>query len=152
MIYATTCTKNEPRQQASVILPRANDKSAIFVVEDDGSVRRFVGTLLRYATTAMVVEAADPYAALSMAQKIGAPIDVLISDIDLSACMNGIELARQLAMANPSLKVLWMSAADCPQCEIPASWRFLAKPFTTQSFLDRVRALLRPSAPAQKVG
>jgi DNA-binding response OmpR family regulator len=152
MIYPTICTKNEPRRLASVTLTEANSKSAIFVVEDDESVRRFICTLLRYATTAIVVEAGDPYAALSMARKIGGPIDVLISDIDLSAHMNGIELGRRLVIANPSMKVLLISAADCPQYEIPSAWRFLAKPFTTQSFLDRVSALLRSPAAAQNFG
>jgi DNA-binding NtrC family response regulator len=149
MIYATTGTKSEPRRQASVTLGAVNGKPTIFVVEDDGSIRRFICTILRYATTAMVVEAADPYAALSIARKIGGAIDVLISDIDLSARMNGIKLARELAMTNPSMKVLLMSAADCPECEIPAAWRFLAKPFTTQNFLDRVGALLPSPSAAQ---
>jgi DNA-binding NarL/FixJ family response regulator len=68
--------------------------------------------------TATVAEAADPDAALTMAQKLGQRIELLISDINLSASIDGVELARELAMANPSMKVLLMSAQSLLDCVI----------------------------------
>jgi DNA-binding NtrC family response regulator len=140
MLSMTTSAKNGLRRQ-TVTLPDANSESAILVVEDDSSIRRFLSTILRSATPALVVDAADPYAALSIAEKIGRPIDLLISDINLSAGITGIDLARELAATNPSMKVLLMSGGDCPQYEISPAWQFLAKPFPIEVFLDCVNAL-----------
>jgi DNA-binding NarL/FixJ family response regulator len=47
-----------------------------------------------------------------MARTLGSRIELLISDVNLRASMNGIDLARRLTAANPFMKVLLMSAAD----------------------------------------
>ena len=67
------------------------------------------------------------------------PIDLLISDIDLSASMNGIDLARELTALNPSIRVLLISGAEHPPSEIPRTWRFLAKPFHVDLFLKQIQ-------------
>jgi len=141
MLSVTTSTKTGFRRATPVTLRQANAEPAILVVEDNWSVRRFLCTILRNATPALVLDTPDPYAALSIAQKIGRPIDLLISDINLSAGINGIDLARELAVTNPSMKVLLMSAGDCPQYEISPAWQFLAKPFPIEVFLECVNAL-----------
>lgn len=143
MLSTTIRTKNEVRQQTPLALREFNGDPAILVVEDDWGVRRFLCTILRHATPALVVDVADPCAALSVACKIGRPIDLLISDINLSADINGIDLARELAATNPSMKVLLMSAGDCPQYGIAPAWQFLAKPFPIKIFLECVNALCR---------
>ena len=145
MLSMTVCNKDEIQRQAPLAPSTTNRESFIFVVEDDCRIRSFLCTLLRYATTASVVAAADPYAALSMAHKAGRPIDLLISGINLCTFINGIDLARELAATNPSMNVLLMSGADCPQCDFPATWRFLPKPFAIQTFLDCVNALCCPA-------
>lgn len=141
MLSTTIRTKNEVRRQAPLALPEFNGAPAILVVEDDSSIRRFLCTILRQATPALVVDASDPFAALSIARKIGRPINLLISDINLCAGISGIDLARELAATNPALKVLLMSGGDCPQYEISSAWQFLAKPFPIEVFLDCVNAL-----------
>jgi DNA-binding NtrC family response regulator len=148
MLSMTTSTPNGFRQQTPVTLPDANGAPAILVVEDDWSIRRFLCTLLKNATPALVVDTADPYAALSIAQKLGRPIDLLISDINLSAGIDGIDLARKLATTNPSMKVLLMSAGHCPQHEISPAWQFLAKPFPIEVLLECVNALCHSEAAA----
>ena len=121
----------------------AAGESTILVVDDEWSIRRFVCGLLNHATTALVIDAADPDAAVSLARRIGRPIGLLISDINLGAAKNGIDLARELCDIHPSMKVLLMSGDECPQGEIPAAWRFLAKPFPVTVFADCVSALCR---------
>ncbi len=108
----------------------------IFVVDDESSIRRFICMLLRHLTSALVVDAADPYAALSSAEKMNQPIDLLISDMDLNSPMNGVGLARKLSALNPSMKVLLISGCDDPQARIPSAWKFLAKPFHIEPFLN----------------
>src|ERR1700722_3805449 len=133
MLSLAVSTKGESKRQAPLILCEASGEPVILVVEDDDAVRRFICTLLRHAMTESVLDAANPDIALSIAQKLGRRIELLISDVNLSASINGVELARNLARANPSMKVLLISAADSPACEIPSTWRFLAKPFSIQS-------------------
>jgi DNA-binding NtrC family response regulator len=153
MLSTTIRTKGDFRRQTPVTLRPANGEPAILVVEDDWSVRRFLCNILRHATPALVVDAADPFAALSIVRKIGRPIDLLISDINLSAAISGIDLARELAATNPSMKVLLMSGVDCPQYEISPAWQFVAKPFPIKIFLDCVNALCRSgSEPATYFG
>jgi DNA-binding NtrC family response regulator len=113
----------------------------ILLVEDDPGTRRFISTILRHATSAQVQEASDPFTALSIAHRNGRPIDLLISDIDLSATRTGVDLARELTASNPSIRVLLISAADCPQFELPRPWRFLSKPFQLSEFLNCVNEL-----------
>jgi DNA-binding response OmpR family regulator len=147
MLSSTISTKVEPERQAPRTLCEASGEPVILVVEDDDGVRRFICTLLRHAMTETVVEAGNPDMALSIARKLGRRIELLISDVNLSASINGVELARNLARANPSMKVLLISGADSPVCEIPLTWRFLAKPFSVQSLLDCVIALCSSVAP-----
>ena len=92
----TNCTKDIAKRQAPLKLSEAGEEPTILVVEDDSSIRRFICTLLRHTITASLVDVADPFAALSAARSMDTPIELLISDIDLSSSMNGVELARQL--------------------------------------------------------
>ena len=126
--------------RAHVSTPRENPtrESLIFVVDDNGGTRRFVCTVLRHTTNALVMEAASPEEALSMARSVGRPIDMLISDIALSADKNGIDLAREIAAEYSAVRVLLISGGDLPESGIPAGWRFLAKPFPLAAFLDCV--------------
>jgi DNA-binding NtrC family response regulator len=142
----TNCIKDIVNRQAPLNRCEAGGEPAILVVEDDSSIRRFICTLLRHTITATLVDVADPFTALSSARSMDSPIELLISDIDLSSSMNGIDLARQLLFANPSMKVLLMSGSDGPPAEMPRNWRFVSKPFSIQSFLDCVLDLY-PSSP-----
>ena len=144
MLYTALCTKDEPDRQAPSALYETSGEPVIFVVENDFRIRHLIGTLLRRLTPAGVTEAADPHIALSTARNIPGRIDLLISDIDLRAPINGVDLARALTRANPSMNVLLMSAAEKPPLGIPKTWRFLPKPFTLESFLACIGPLCWP--------
>jgi len=128
--------------------PLSDEDPLILVVEDDWGTRRFICSMLKRSTNAFVIEASSPYGALSIAGSIGRPIDLLISDIDLHSAKTGIEVAREIAANNPSVAVLLMSGGASPVGAIPMEWRFLAKPFPLEVFLDCVRELGRCVKPA----
>jgi DNA-binding NtrC family response regulator len=137
------------RGAAPIPLGSANPaQPAILMVEDDWSIRRFIGTVLRQSTRALVIDAADPDSALCKAAEFGHPIDVLISDINLSSTRTGVDLAHQMVALYPSVHVLLMSATDFPRYDIPPAWRFLPKPFPMPVFLDCVNDLCGFRSPA----
>ena len=90
---------------------------------------------------ALVMDAADPDLAWSMARSIGQPIDLLISDIDLGTSRNGVALARALSASELAINVLLMSAGKYPEAVIPSAGRFLEKPVPVPELLDCVNAL-----------
>jgi DNA-binding NtrC family response regulator len=112
----------------------------ILVVDDDSGVRRFLVTLLKRVTGAQVFEAADPSTAFRIVTSARRPIGLLISDVELGASMNGIQLAGKVAEFAPSTRILIMSGTEPARQAIPEGWRFLLKPFSIcavlESFLD----------------
>jgi response regulator RpfG family c-di-GMP phosphodiesterase len=148
MLPLAVGTENKTNRYASVPAHPVNGEPLIFVVDDENSIRRFICVLLRHLTSAVVVQSGDPHTALAIARKMNRPIDLLISDIDLCAPMNGIDLARELSALNPSIRVLLISGADHPPCEIPRAWRFLPKPFHVDLFLNQISQLGHSVAPS----
>jgi len=147
MLQLATSTEIKTTRLALVTPGNAvKDEPVIFVVDDEAGIRRFISVLLKHLTSAVVVQSGDPHTALSIARKMSRPIDLLISDIDLSAPMNGIDLARELTALNPSMRVLLISGFDCPPVEIPRAWAFLAKPFHIDGFLKCVTTLSHSTA------
>lgn len=142
-------THSKPLHQTPLQKP-AVAEPLIFVVEDDGRIRRFVCSILKYATKALIIGASNPEAAIKMARAIGRPVDLLISDIDLGADKSGVDVAREIGRENPSMKVLLMSGGEFPQCDVPAEWRFIGKPFPIATFLNCVNELFH-SLQAEKL-
>lgn len=138
----SSCTSNSRSLPTGVRLRDAIPRNPLIVlVEEDRRIRRFLCTILKYATKAIVIEAVNPCTALSWAGKTGCPIDLLVSNIDLSPGKTGIHLARALAWNNPSMQIILMSFRNCPPSDIPSTWRFLSIPFPTSVFLDCVNEL-----------
>jgi len=96
-----------------------------------------------------VFDAASAEAALSLAGALGAPIDLLLTDLVMPG-FSGPELASRLAAIRPELRVLFMSAYSGKlvglRNALPPGAEFLGKPFTLNGLLDRVREVL-DSAP-----
>lgn len=119
----------------------------ILVVDDEEDIRTVVRQMLA-AEGYVVLDAGDPHHALRLAGQ--QHVDLLITDV-VMPLMRGTELAQRLLALVPSAKVLLMSAYKV--AEIAASGHpFLAKPFTPDALLGRVRELLRdePSPFARK--
>jgi DNA-binding response OmpR family regulator len=110
----------------------------ILVVDDEDDIRVVVGQMLTGAGY-VVLDAGDPHHALRMAAE--QEVDLLLTDV-VMPLMRGTELAQRLQAVAPSAKVLLMSAYKV--AEIDASGHpFIAKPFTPEVLLERVRQVLR---------
>jgi DNA-binding response OmpR family regulator len=113
-------------------------RQTILVVDDEEDIRTVVRQMLTGAGY-LVLDAEDPNQALRLAGQ--QHVDLLPTDV-VMPLMRGTELAQRLLAVVPSAKVLLMSAYKV--AEITASGHpFLAKPFTPEILLDRVRELLR---------
>jgi two-component system cell cycle sensor histidine kinase/response regulator CckA len=149
----TVRVESEPGRGAlfEVLLPRSTHKAAvttaavrpaapprgagtILLVEDDESVRDFVGFVLRQQGY-RVLEAEDGPHALATAQAHAGDIDLLISDVVMPH-MGGLEVAEALRQARPGLRVLHMSGY--PGDAITGGGAFLPKPFSRESLLECV--------------
>jgi len=116
--------------------------STILVVDDEDDVRSFVRGALD-GQGYRVLDTRDPQHALRIASQ--QPIHLLLADV-VMPLMKGTELARRLQALSPSAKVLLMSAYTLS--EVSASgYAFIAKPFTAETLIDRVRQVLNTPSP-----
>jgi two-component system cell cycle sensor histidine kinase/response regulator CckA len=119
----------------------------VLLVDDDDGIRSAMQRILTYDGYT-VIEAANATEALAAIDSFGPTIGVLITDIVMPG-MHGDELARTVCQRFPHIAVLLISAYGdahelTSRLQKPGC-RFLAKPFTLQTFLDTVAGLV-PSA------
>lgn len=115
---------------------------AILVVDDDDDVRAIARQALLIAGY-VVVDTGDPQQAIRMAKELR--VDLLLTDV-VMPLMKGTELADRVQAASGSTKVLLMSGYQTAEIA-PSGRPFLAKPFSIDGLLRRVRETLdRPSS------
>ena len=119
-------------------------RETVLVVEDDPMLRRLVARILRKRGYNVLV-AADGVEALALFDRHPEPIHLLVSDVVMPG-LGGVQLADELLMRHPELKVLFMSgytddavvqrglASDSPG--------FLAKPFSAVALTNKVQEVL----------
>lgn len=118
-------------------------KRTILVIEGDTGRRKAIVEVLRGAGYD-VIAGEDFGAALQMVDRLG--VDVIISDLQLSAASpHGRALAR-LAQQRAPLKMLFVSRAPLPkgrtELEVPGAGDILPMPLDRALLLDKVRSLL----------
>ncbi len=131
----------EPREPA-------RGEETVLVVEDGEEVRavaREILTMHGYT----VLTAPHPAEATRISDGYPARIDLLVTDLVLPH-MTGPELARALVGRRPDLRVLYMSGYP-PQAmrdrgELDPDAAFIAKPFTGEALLRKVREVLDGAA------
>ena len=119
-------------------------KPVVLVVEDDASLLPLIGHMLTNGgfATFTAAKAAD---GLSLVRGRQGGFDLAIIDMMMPGT-SGLDLATDLHREFPDLKILYISghigslAAEALARDSPD--RVLLKPFTEQTLLDRVRALL----------
>jgi PAS domain S-box-containing protein len=125
----------------------------VLLVEDDAAIRAIARRTLARAGY-RVLDAGTPGEALRIALGEEGDVDLLVSDVVLPG-RSGWELSRELVAHRPGLRVLFMSgyAAD-PSGEplLPEGAPLLAKPFTPEDLLGRVRAALDGAPAARAAG
>lgn len=121
----------------------------ILVVDDEAQVRGLARDILLGAGY-QVLEAEDGEQALRVAEEHPGAIHVLLTDVMMPG-INGRELADRLLAARPDTKPIFMSGRAAEVITdagvlIPVD-AFLAKPFTVERLLNKVRERLEYRSP-----
>jgi signal transduction histidine kinase len=125
----------------------ANIEQTILLVEDDHDVRAYVVEILRELHF-RVLEAYDVDSALGIVDRNDVQVDLLLADVVLPG-MNGRQLADELRVRQPGIKVLYMSGYS--RTDIVHQGRFdpgvelMQKPLTQEVLAERIRAILDSS-------
>jgi PAS domain S-box-containing protein len=116
----------------------------ILLVEDDEQLRRLAHRALA-AQGYTVLEADRGSTAIDIARRHEGAIDLLLTDV-IMPDTNGRKLAEMLLPARPGLRILYMSGypdgAIAAHGMLEAGVAYLAKPFTTEAIVRRVREVL----------
>jgi two-component system, cell cycle sensor histidine kinase and response regulator CckA len=121
----------------------SDPRRTVLIVDDEPSVREFVERALSFAGYRTIV-ASDGPEALAVVAASG-PFDLLVTDLRMPQMM-GDELARQMRLADPTLKVLYLTGySDELFRERSTLWSdeaFLDKPQGVDALLEAVSLLL----------
>lgn len=117
----------------------------VLIVDDDPDIRSLTRTFLEHEGYTVYLSG-DPDRATHIFRR-SPGIDLLITDYSLPQ-RSGLDLARELTMLSPALRVLIISGAILP---FPHSdrlslqgWKFLTKPFSLPNLLAEVHQILAP--------
>ncbi len=127
---------------AAAETPRGTE--SILVVEDDADVRGFAVTILEHLGYS-VAAAADGPAALALLDELR-PIDLLLTDVILPQGMGGNDVAREIRMRRPGIKVLFVSGYTengiVHHGRLDNGVELLSKPFTVEQLAQKIREVL----------
>jgi CheY-like chemotaxis protein len=137
-----------PQVEPAAPAPRSSERPAskekILVVEDDDDVRSFVCTALGELGY-HVISARDSTSALATLESNG-DVDLLFTDVGLPGAMNGRQLADEVGLRWPGLRVLFTTAyarnAIVHQGRLDPGVNFIAKPFTQTELAQKVQRIL----------
>ncbi len=135
---ATDLADETPRPVAALSQPRGRE--TVLVVEDHPGVRVLATEVLRRQGYT-VLEAKDSEEALETCQNRPGPIHVLLADVNLPK-MNGRQLGALVRQLHPGIRVLYISGDLPGEAALSPGEAFLGKPFTPETLLRAVRALL----------
>jgi CheY-like chemotaxis protein len=113
-------------------------RETILLVEDEPAVRQLFAQALSRAGY-RVYEARNGQEALKVFDQHGEAIDLLLTDMRMPY-MGGAELAKHLRARRRSLKLI--SVSGYPGVDTEVASDFLAKPFSREALLTKVREVL----------
>lgn len=123
--------------------PSIQSRVRILLIDDEPGIRNFVARGLRREGFTVDL-AADGESGLKAA--LGPPYDLIILDLLLPGS-NGTDLLRQVIRQNPAQPVIVLSALTDTSSKVQSfelgAGDYLAKPFSIEELLARVRARLR---------
>jgi two-component system cell cycle sensor histidine kinase/response regulator CckA len=120
---------------------------AILLVEDEAFVREVAWEVLS-AAGYRVLSAKNAEEALEI--HASQDVQLLLTDVILPG-VNGFALAKRLKQENPALKVLLVTGyAEQMSVIEAAEEKFLAKPFSADALVRRVRQMLEVGEPSAK--
>jgi two-component system, cell cycle sensor histidine kinase and response regulator CckA len=139
----------EPVAPSRRMRPFVRGCERVLVVEDEHAVRTLARRVLEEAGYT-VLDAANADQALTVLRTLGEPIDLLCTDVVMPG-VNGRELAQEVEIMCPAVKVLYMSGYDDGVLAVrmrgsggtlPPDIALLEKPFTPETLTRRVRDVL----------
>ena len=121
--------------------PEAPARATILLVDDDRAVLRMVHrALAEHGYQVLLASGAEEACELSGSRR-GA-IHLLLTDVDMPGISGG-QLAQRLTAERKDLRVLFISGNACAQLgAMERGVTFLAKPFTPETLLRKVREVL----------
>jgi len=132
--------------------PPSKPPETVLVVDDDPEVLSLAVDILGGAGYT-VLSTTDPRQALRLARTHPEPVHLLVTDI-VMPLMNGMQLATEVQVLRPDVKILLISAYRTKETEdfrmrLGLRGLFLDKPFTVAALTGAVRSLLtaRASSP-----
>lgn len=129
--------------------PTTSEKETILLCDDEPAVIRLVRTLLTLHGY-QVLEATNGQEALDVAEKYKEPIHLLLSDVMMPG-VGGPELAEQLRVVRPDVRVIFMSAYGDESIGSYDGCPFVQKPFSPSGLIKTVvDTLAQPSKPLRR--
>jgi DNA-binding response OmpR family regulator len=116
-----------------------SDRKTILIVDDEKDLLGLLCQALEIRGF-QVLAASTAEAALFIAKNYERPINLLLSDVTLAG-VSGLDLAGQIADLHPGAATLFISGEPTPPARSPR-FNFLAKPFTIEELLQRIRMIL----------
>ncbi|MBW8782430.1 MAG: response regulator [Verrucomicrobia bacterium] len=114
----------------------------ILLVEDDTNVREFAAAMLQRLGYA-VLQAKSGDQALAVWHRHAQKISLLLTDVVLPGDLSGVALLSRLQTEKPDLKAVIVSGYPGETVDkVPASVRFLHKPYLPKTLAQAVRAAL----------
>jgi DNA-binding NtrC family response regulator len=117
-----------------------DEPKTILVVDDEAAVRILLSRSLQRCGYALL-EAANGSDAIEVNRQHPGEIHVLVSDVRMPG-MNGVEVAKELCIARPGLKVLLISGFHDLPPNVEKSWEFMQKPFSPSALAERIQRML----------
>ncbi len=118
-------------------------EETILLVEDETPVRELVQNVLQMYGYKVLIASSEE--AISLVQQSHKPVDLLLVDVVMPK-HSGRELAEQLTLLQPGLRVLYMSGYTddiiVRHGVLESGVAFLPKPFTPSALLSKVREVL----------
>ena len=113
----------------------------VLLVDDDDLVRATLVEMLS-GVGYEVLEAGDPNQALGLPEAVGPP-DVLVTDIDLCAELNGFDVASHAHHLWPKVRVILISGlyTDHTGQPLDPRDRYIQKPFSGERLLGAIEQL-----------
>jgi signal transduction histidine kinase len=117
----------------------------ILLVEDEDQVRKLAHTMLTRRGY-RVLDASSPSVALDVLRNHPTGIDLLLTDMVMPQ-MSGAELAREVRLLRPEIRILFMSGYTdrglIGQGNLDPGTPLIQKPFTSEALYRKVRDVLR---------
>jgi signal transduction histidine kinase len=147
----TTCTillpyaageRADERPQPLPAAPINGGHETILLVEDEPKVRRLTQAVLEQHGY-KVLTAANGDDAIAIWKEHGERVELLLTDLVMPGGMGGQDVARQIQLDNPDVKVVYMTGYSPvmagKEMILKDAENFIAKPFTREAILSKIR-------------